>query len=232
MALMTSIAYGFMLIGAAIILISIFFIMLQSPLSNQSAFGTFPRDNGKIGAKREVKEIIRDSYEIQKLRFDLIKSAELEILIIFSTANAFRSQQRAGLLQLLKQAPARGVKVRVLVPLHNKIKEIQKQLKGLGIDFRDNKKPLRAKLTTLGVDNGLSLTEELRGHSKERSEETIRLATYSNSESTVLAYVSIFEMMWMEPEPRYRCSNRKERRQKQQKQIPKEHCGSRPKLFY
>jgi WD40-like Beta Propeller Repeat len=47
MALMASIAYGFLLIGAAIIVISIFFVMLPS-LSNQSAFGTFPGENGKI----------------------------------------------------------------------------------------------------------------------------------------------------------------------------------------
>jgi hypothetical protein len=100
-------------------------------------------------------------------------------------------------LQLLQQAAAHGVKVRVLVPLHNKIKEIQEQLKGLGINIRENKKPLRAKVTTLVVDNALSLTVELKDDSKETSEEdeAIGLATYSNSESTVLAYVSIFEMM-------------------------------------
>jgi two-component system, OmpR family, sensor histidine kinase VicK len=47
------------------------------------------------GAKREFIETIRDPHEIQKLSFDLIKSAEEEILILFSTANAFRHEDRS-----------------------------------------------------------------------------------------------------------------------------------------
>jgi hypothetical protein len=70
------------------------------------------------GAKREFVETIRDPSEIQKLGFDLIKAAEEEILILFSTANAFRRQEKAGLLKLLKEAARlRGVKIRVLVPI-------------------------------------------------------------------------------------------------------------------
>jgi len=93
-------------------------------------------------AKREFVETIRDSSEIQKVGFDLIKAAEEEILIIFSTGNAFDRQIRAGVLQLLKEAAARGVKVRVLVPMDKKIirNGMAKQLQNLGIDIRDNKK--------------------------------------------------------------------------------------------
>jgi hypothetical protein len=154
------------------------------------------------GAKREFVETIRDPYEIQKLGFDLIKAAEEEILIIFSTANAFHRQIRAGVLQLLKEAAAtRGVKIRILVQMDSKIrKEMAKQLQHLGIDIRDNKKPLQTKVTTLVVDNALSLTVELKDDSKEDPFEAVGLATFSNSESTVLAYVSIFENMWMQTE--------------------------------
>jgi two-component system, OmpR family, sensor histidine kinase VicK len=133
-------------------------------------------------AKREFVETIRDPSEIQKLGFDLIKAAEEEILIIFSTANAFHPQIRAGVLKLLKDATARGVKVRVLVPMDKKIirNEMAKQLQDLGIDIRDNKKSMLAKVTTLIVDNALSLTVELKDDSKETSEEeeeVIGLAT-------------------------------------------------------
>lgn len=79
--------------------------------------------------------------------------------------------------------------------------EMAKQLQALGIDIRDNKKSLLAKVTTLVVDNALSLTVELKEDAKKTSEdkeEDIGLATYSNSESTVLTYVSIFENMWMQ----------------------------------
>ena len=47
--------------------------------------------------------------------------AEEEILLLFSTANAFRRQEKAGALELLKEAAAiRGVKIRVLVPMDKK----------------------------------------------------------------------------------------------------------------
>lgn len=154
------------------------------------------------GAKREFVETIRDPSEIQKVGFDLIKAAQEDILIIFSTANAFYRQIRAGVLQLLKEAAAiRGVKIRVLVPMDKKIRnEIARQLQALGIDIRDNKKSLLAKVTTLVVDNALSLTIESKDDSKEtpEDEDAIGLATYSNSDSTVLTYVSIFENMWMQ----------------------------------
>jgi two-component system, OmpR family, sensor histidine kinase VicK len=174
------------------------------------------------GAKREFVETIRDPSEIQKLSFDLIKASEEEILIIFSTANAFHRQVRAGVLKLLKEAAARGVKVRVLVPMDKKIirDEIAKQLQNLGIDIRDNKKSMLAKVTTLVVDNALSLTVELKEDSKETSEdeeeENIGLATYSNSDSIVLTYVSIFENMWMQQHRKKK--NDKEARQEQKHQ--------------
>jgi hypothetical protein len=44
------------------------------------------------GAKREVVEIIRDPVEIQKISYQLIKSAKKEILLILSTATAFNHQ--------------------------------------------------------------------------------------------------------------------------------------------
>jgi hypothetical protein len=54
--------------------------------------------------------------------------------------------------------------------------------------------PLQNKLTLLVVDRSLSLTTELEEDSEEPfKEETIGLATYSNSEATVFAYSSIFE---------------------------------------
>jgi sugar-specific transcriptional regulator TrmB len=152
------------------------------------------------GTKREFVETIRDPSEIQKVGFDLIKAAQEEILIMFSKDNAFYRQIRAGVLQLLKEAAARGVKIRVLVPMDKKIRnEMAEGIQALGIDIRDSKKSLLAKVTTLVVDNTLSLTVELKDDSKETyEEEAISLATYSNSDSTVLTHVSIFENMWMQ----------------------------------
>jgi hypothetical protein len=55
------------------------------------------------------------------------------------------------------------------------------------------------------VDQSLSLTVELNNEIKEEKEaseeeDAIALATYSNSDSTVFAYASIFENLWMQTE--------------------------------
>lgn len=70
------------------------------------------------GAKREIVEVIRDPAEIQKFSYELIKSAKKEILLIFSTANAFHRELKPGALQLLEEAASSSqVKVRILVPV-------------------------------------------------------------------------------------------------------------------
>jgi hypothetical protein len=67
---------------------------------------------------------------------------------------------------------------------------------------------------TLVVDNTSSLTVELKDDSKEISDkEAIGLATYTNSQSTVQAYISIFENMWMHSELQYTTNKGRERRQ-------------------
>jgi hypothetical protein len=107
------------------------------------------------GAKREFVETIREPSEIQKLSFDLVKTAAEEILILFSTANAFRRQEKAGAIELLKEAASRNVKIRILIPEEQEededanrmsashttkmirtTNERMHQLKELGIDVR------------------------------------------------------------------------------------------------
>jgi hypothetical protein len=55
----------------------------------------------------------------------------------------------------------------------------------------------------LVVDSKLSLVEEEpKAYNKDNnnSNEKISLATFSNSESTILAYTSIFETLWTQTE--------------------------------
>jgi signal transduction histidine kinase len=54
----------------------------------------------------------------------------------------------------------------------------------------------------LVVDRMYSLIVELKDDTRETSEEAIGLAAYSNSKSTVLSYVSIFESLWKQSELR------------------------------
>jgi two-component system, OmpR family, sensor histidine kinase VicK len=177
------------------------------------------------GAKREFVETIRDPSEIRRIGFDLIKKAEEEILILFSTPNAFFLQEKSGgeALDLLKEAssPLRKVKIRILLPADNNNTDgmtattnttmtnerITLQLKELGIDIRRTTQQHQENflqnnnLTLLIVDQSSYLTVELSDDVKETSEEgAIELATYSNSEATVFAYISIFENLWMRPQ--------------------------------
>jgi two-component system sensor histidine kinase VicK len=169
------------------------------------------------GAKREFVDTIRDPSEIQKISFDLIKKAEEEILIIFSTPNALSHQEKAGALELLKEAasPPRNVKIRILIAADNNTNRMAtttrmtndriRQLKELGIDVRRSRQRQRQEnflqnnnLALLIVDQSFYFSVELNDDTKETSEEdAIGLATYSNSEATVFAYISIFENLWM-----------------------------------
>jgi two-component system sensor histidine kinase VicK len=174
------------------------------------------------GAKREFVETIRDSSEIQKLGFDLIHKAEEEIHIFFSTPNAFFLQQKSGgggLLDLLKEATSspRNVKIRILIAADdvntNRMTKVTaaeeriQQFKELGIEIRRTTQRQRQEnflqnnnnLTLLIVDQSSYLTVELSNGTKEENseeeeeEDAIGLATYSNSDATVFAYISIFE---------------------------------------
>src|SRR5215467_12458250 len=161
------------------------------------------------GVDSEGIEIIQDPLEIQKLVFSLIQKANEEILVMYSTANAFHRQERAGKIQLLKEAATkRGVKFRILTPKDELIVETARKLMiaqksqkpNKNISIRYIQPHLQTKVTILIVDRKYSLAIELKDDTKQKSVEAIGLATYSNSQSTVLSYVAIFESLWTQTE--------------------------------
>jgi signal transduction histidine kinase len=164
------------------------------------------------GVEREFIQTIRDPTEIQKLGFDLVRFSTNEILIVFSTANAFLRQiERAKGAKLVKQAAQeREVKIRILTPIDTLVEQsAQKLMEGLqrkrlqrkqNIEIRYIEPHLQTKVTILLIDRKYSLTVELKDDTKETSYDAIGLATYSNSKSTVLSYVSIFESLWKQTE--------------------------------
>ena len=169
------------------------------------------------GIEPEAIETIRDPVEIQKIAHALIKSAKKEILIIFSTANAFYRQDKAGTVGLLRQTAAVSnpkIKIRIHMPLDELTKEeitqklssekVQQQEQNhLVVDdvaVRHIEPSMQTRVTALIIDRKYSLTVELKDDSKDNSYEAIGLATYSNSKPTVLTYTSIFESLWMQTE--------------------------------
>ena len=151
-----------------------------------------------------ILKIIRDPAEVQKLGFELIRSAKEEISIIFSTANAFHRLIRVGGDQLLREVTMakRGLNIRILTPPDERIKEVSSELKQQlkKIEVRNIEESLQTKVTVLIVDRKYSLSIEFKDDTNDSVYEAIGLATYSNSKSTVVSYISIFESLWKQVE--------------------------------
>jgi len=158
----------------------------------------------KENSKSDILQIIREPAEIQKLGFKLVRSAKEDVLIIFSTANAFHRQERIGGVQLLKEIATanRGVNIRILTPADEKLREITSELKQQQkrIEVRPIEESLRTKVTVLIVDRKYSLAVELRDDTSDSVYNAIGLATYSNCKSTAISYVAIFESLWKQVE--------------------------------
>ena len=143
--------------------------------------------------KREFIETIQDSEETLSLISKVITSATEEILIIFSHANTLRQYHRQGILDLLKKKTNGGIVVKMLVGEEKNIELLNGYQ---SIEQRYLLRSIQTKLTTIVADRELSLIIE----EKEDKEDAVGLATYSNSESTVLSYASIFENLWIQSE--------------------------------
>jgi hypothetical protein len=152
------------------------------------------------GLKREFIETIQDPAEIQSLVSKVIASVVEEMDVVFSTPNSFRRYEREGIIELLAKKVDEGIKVRILLNQNDDIRQSIGRLVKMHpqIAIRELDKSIKTKLTTIMADRELSLVIELKDDAKQNSNEAIGLATYSNSESTVLSYVSIFETLWIQ----------------------------------
>ncbi|MGZ8887893.1 MAG: sensor histidine kinase, partial [Nitrososphaeraceae archaeon] len=182
------------------------------------------------GIELEGIKIIRNPVVVQKLAFDLLKSAKEEILIIFSTANAFHRQEKAGSIELLTEIASKkgDVNIKIMTPIDDKLKDIKKELENIEtnekvedkkekivdisreksyklqksnkIQIRSIERQQQTTISILIVDRKYSLAVELKDDTKATTYEAIGLATYSNSKSTVLSYISMFETLWLQTE--------------------------------
>ena len=152
-------------------------------------------------------DLIQIPQRILELFLKMIQSAKHEILLIIPTTNAFLREERIGAIELLRQAAVeRNVRVRIITPPSavienilqdegNRIEEKNNDLKGLEIQYSDIRFEQTAvtTVTILVVDRMRSLAIEKTDDSKLNFMEAIGLSTFSNSEPTVMSYVSIFE---------------------------------------
>jgi signal transduction histidine kinase len=163
--------------------------------------------------KREFIDTYRDPLDILNLIFTILKSATSDIQVLFSSHYAFYKLVNIGVLETLKNSAfQQGLEVKVLVNVENEteiinIKELLSEKKGsseqrLSINFLPlSNKFLKTMITTFIVDSIFSLTLEIKDiGTNDNLEESLGMATYSNSRATVLSYVSIFESFWIQSE--------------------------------
>lgn len=147
------------------------------------------------GLKREFIETIQDSEEATSLVSKILSAATEEILIIFSRANALKQYERLGMLDVVRNKADKGIEVRILLGIDEQIdvRNIERLTEFSQTELRYLHKSIHTRLTTIITDREIALSIEEK---KNEDESDLGLATYSNSESTVFSYVSIFENLW------------------------------------
>ena len=180
----------------------------------QQQFVSDPFWNKAIPTEQEITEIdkeidkpdsirvLRDPFEIQKIGIEIGKTAIDEILILYSTANAFHRQEKLGAIQSLRDVvEGRGIKTRILTPKSKLIEESARMLKHQSkIDVRYIEPGLQTHFTILIVDRKASIVVELKDDTQNSSYDAMGLGIYTNRKASVLSYVSMFESLWKQTE--------------------------------
>lgn len=160
------------------------------------------------GKKREFMDTIQDPYEAQSILGNLLKSATKEIMLMIPTMKAFDKQLDIGILKLLYEAAMdRSVNIRILSQLKDFVQKQRQQdqeiddilLPSPYVHLRNIGTSTTMSII-LVVDRKESLVIEVKDNLGNSFSEAIGFATYSNSRSTVLSYVSIFESFWIQTE--------------------------------
>ncbi len=154
--------------------------------------------------KPETIQVIQDPVQIQTIGHEIAKTAKNEILIMYSSANAFHRQEKLGAIQSLSELIEgnSGVKARLLTPKGELIEDTVRKLReqNTRIDIRYIEPGLQSYVTIVVVDRESSLIVELKDDTKKTSYEAMGLGTFSNRKASVLSYVSIFESLWKQSE--------------------------------
>ncbi len=164
------------------------------------------------GLKREFIDTIQDPKEILSIVPKVVTSTTEELLVTLPTINTFKRFEIEGIFSLIKNETTKNaIKVRILVDIdkenkiiEEKIAQLTKQYPNLAIQYLSQANKI--KVITIIADRELSLVIELKDDNKENSSDAIGLATYSNSEATILSYASIFETLWIQSELQQRAN--------------------------
>jgi two-component system, OmpR family, sensor histidine kinase VicK len=145
-------------------------------------------------------KVIKNPEEAITTAINLVQSAEDEVLLLFSSANAFYRRMVLGdgflILQRLQNTAKGNITVRILTPFDKKIVDVVNRLKTKAVHIKYLPEALYLTVTFLIADRKFSMTAELVNDYTESPADSLGLSTFSNSKSTVLYYISMFENLW------------------------------------
>lgn len=173
-------------------------------------------------------EVIRNPDRIERLYKETIDGAERDIMMIWTAPNTFARQKRLGVIDLLKRAAERGIRIRIMVSDGSRsndrrdggedwdAKREMDALAALGIRVQrlSQRPPEVAAATEVNaqaqqqqegmpmnaaiVDDRVSWIIEIKDASKESFAGAAGTAIMSTGRSVALSYVRIFEALWLE----------------------------------
>jgi signal transduction histidine kinase len=171
---------------------------------NEGEMIQIQNESQRGGEDHDIIQIIEDPNKIIQIAFEMIRSAKKEVLIMFSTANAFRRQISIGGPELIKEVTSsrKDLEVRILTPADHDVElaSIALVTKLNNVNVRNMEATLQTKVTVVVVDRKYSLAVELRDDSRDDIQEALRSAVYSNTKSAAISYVAIFESLWKQVE--------------------------------
>jgi two-component system sensor histidine kinase VicK len=161
-------------------------------------------ESQRNASAQDIVQIIDEPDKIIQVAYEMIRSAKKEVLIMFSTANAFKRQISIGGPELLREVTSskKDLEIRILTPADLDV-EISSLVLGTKLDnvnVRNMEVTLQTKVTVIVVDRRLSLAVELKDDSQDDINEALRSAIYSNTKSAAISYVAIFESLWKQVE--------------------------------
>ncbi len=161
-------------------------------------------ESQRTASARDIVQIIEEPDKIIQVAYEMIRSAKKEVLIMFSTANAFKRQISTGGPELLREVTStkRDLEIRILTPADQdvEISSVALRAKLDNVNVRNMEATLQTKVTVVVVDRRLSLAVELKDDSQDDINEALRSAVYSNTKSAAISYVAIFESLWKQVE--------------------------------
>lgn len=163
----------------------------------------------ETGTILAITKIIENAVKTKQYFIDMVRNSREEILILFPSLNAVKREVIMGVIDLLKKKSIENVKIKILSPVNENVKEIllldnvtheYKTKVWKNIISREIRKQAYLISTIVIVDRKYVLATELKDDSKLLFEEAIGVSTYSTSKPTVLSYISIFESLWDQTE--------------------------------